>query len=44
MFIATLLTDPARHAAWSAAARDRATRLFGIETEVAGIRAVYDQL
>lgn len=40
----TLLTDPAAHAAASAAARDRATRLFGIETEVSGIRAVYDAL
>lgn len=39
-----LVSDPARHAATSAAARDRATRLFGIESEVAGIRAVYDAL
>lgn len=39
-----LLSDPARHAAASAAARDRATRLFGIETEVAGIGKVYDAL
>lgn len=39
-----LLGDPARHAAASASARDRATRLFGIESEVAGIRAVYDGL
>lgn len=39
-----LLSDPARLAAASAAARDRATRLFGIKAEVAGIRAVYETL
>lgn len=39
-----VLSDPARHAALSANARHRATTRFGIETEVAGIRAVYDQL
>ncbi|MBC2836558.1 glycosyltransferase family 4 protein [Paragemmobacter straminiformis] len=39
-----LLSDPARHAAAAAAARDRATGLFGIEAEVAGIRSVYDSL
>lgn len=39
-----LLTDPARHAAFAANARHRATTLFGIETEVAGIQSVYDNL
>lgn len=39
-----LLTNPAAHAAASAAARHRAETLFGIETEVAGIRAVYETL
>ena len=40
----TLLSDPARHAAWSAAARDRAARLFGVEREAAGIRRIYEEL
>lgn len=39
-----LLSDPVRHAALCANARDRATSHFGIETEAAGIRAVYDLL
>lgn len=39
-----LLSDPARHAALCANARHRATTRFGIKTEVAGIRAVYDAL
>jgi mannosyltransferase len=39
-----LLSDPARHAAFSLAARERAVRLFSVEREVAGIRAVYDAL
>lgn len=39
-----LLSDPARHAALAAAARERAARLFGVAREAAGIRAVYDQL
>ncbi|NGQ91722.1 glycosyltransferase family 4 protein [Rhodobacter sp. HX-7-19] len=39
-----LLSDAPRHAAWAAAARERALRLFGVEREAAGIRAVYDDL
>ncbi len=39
-----LLSDTTTHAALAAAARHRATTRFGIETEVAGIRAVYDTL
>ncbi len=39
-----LLGDPARHAAFAAAARERAVRLFGVAREAAGIRAVYDDL
>ncbi|MCC6863389.1 MAG: glycosyltransferase family 4 protein [Rhodobacteraceae bacterium] len=39
-----LLSDPSRYAAVSANARNRTIRLFGIATETAGIRAVYDQL
>ncbi len=39
-----LLSDPARHAAFAAAARERAVRLFSVEREAAGIRAVYDTL
>lgn len=39
-----LLSDPARHAAWASAARDRAVRLFSVTREAAGIRAVYDGL
>jgi mannosyltransferase len=39
-----LLSDPARHAAFAATARERAVRLFSVEREVAGIRAVYDGL
>lgn len=39
-----ILSDPARHAAMAAAARDRALRLFGVAREAAGIRAVYDEL
>ncbi|WRH64529.1 MAG: glycosyltransferase family 4 protein [Fuscovulum sp.] len=39
-----LLSDPVRHAAFSLAARERAVRLFSVEREVAGIRAVYDAL
>lgn len=39
-----LLSDPTRHAATAQAARTRATRLFGIRTEAAGIAAVYDGL
>lgn len=39
-----LLSDPVRHAAFAAAARERAVRLFSVAHEVAGIRAVYDWL
>lgn len=39
-----LLTDAPRHAALSAAARDRAQHLFGVAREAAGIGAVYDAL
>jgi len=39
-----LLSDPLRHGAMAAAARDRAVRLFGIGREAAGIGAVYDAL
>lgn len=39
-----LLSDPARHAAASAAARARAVTRFAVGAEVAGIHAVYDAL
>jgi mannosyltransferase len=39
-----LLSDPARHGAMAAAARERAVRLFGVEREAAGIRSVYEAL
>ncbi len=39
-----LLSDPARHAAWSLAARDRAVRLFGVEREAEAIGSVYDEI
>jgi len=39
-----LLSDPAKHAAFAATARERAVRLFSVEREVAEIRAVYDGL
>jgi mannosyltransferase len=39
-----LLSDAPRHAAWAAAARERAVRLFGVEREAAGIRAVYEEI
>jgi len=40
----TLLADPVRHAAASAAARDAAVRDFSAEAEATGIEAVYREL
>ena len=42
--VVALLSDPDRHAAFAAAARDRAHGLFGVAREAAGIAAVYDRL
>lgn len=42
--VVALLSDGDRWAAMAAAARDRALRLFGVEREAAGIRAVYEDL
>lgn len=39
-----LLSDPDRHGAMATSARARAIDLFGVKTEAAGIRAVYDRL
>lgn len=40
----SVLSDPVRHAATATAARRRATGLFSLHTETAGIRAVYDRV